>query len=125
MPIRAIRGAITVDTDTREEIAERTTHLLTTLYERNDLQHDDVVSILFTATQDLASVAPAAAARSFGLTDVPLLCAQEMPVIGSLPLCIRLMLHVDSHTPKAQLRHVFLRGATALRPELAEPGDDQ
>ena len=124
MPIRAIRGAVTVDADTREEIAERTTTLLATLYERNDLVHDDVISILFTATQDLASAPPAAAARAFGLVDVPLLCAQEMNVIGSLPLCIRLMLHVETDRPKDQLRHVFLRGATALRPELAEPGDE-
>lgn len=125
MPIRAIRGAITVDADTREEIATRTTRLLETLYERNQLNHDDVISILFTATQDLASAPPAAAARTFGLVDVPLLCAQEMPVIGSLSLCIRLMLHIETDRPKADLRHVFLRGATVLRPELAEPGDDQ
>ncbi len=125
MPIRAIRGAITVNADTREEIFERTTALLAALYERNNLVHDDVISILFTATQDLASAPPAAAARSFGLVDVPLLCAQEMPVIGSLPLCIRLMLHVETDRPKSELRHAFLRGATALRPELAEPGDDQ
>ncbi len=125
MPIRAIRGAITVDADTREEIANRTTTLLETLYERNDLHHDEVISILFTATQDLASAPPALAARAFGLVDVPLLCAQEMPVIGSIPLCIRMMLHIESDRSRDDLRHVFLRGATALRPELAEPGDDQ
>lgn len=125
MPIRAIRGAITVDADTPEEIATRTTTLLATLYERNGLVHDDVISILFTATQDLASAPPAAAARGFGLVDVPLLCAQEMPVIGSLPLCIRLMLHVETERTRDELRHVFLRGATSLRPELSEPGDDK
>ena len=125
MPIRAIRGAITVDADTREEISQRTTALLTALYERNNLVHDDIISVLFTATQDLASAPPAAAARAFGLVDVPLLCAQEMPVIGSLPLCIRLMLHVETDRAKSELRHVFLRGATTLRPELAETGDDQ
>ena len=125
MPIRAIRGAITVDADTRDEIATRTTTLLETLYERNQLEHDDVISILFTATQDLTSAPPAAAARTFGLVDVPLLCAQEMPVIGSLPLCIRLMLHIETDRQRTELRHVFLRGATVLRPELAETGDDQ
>jgi len=98
---------------------------LETLYERNQLEHDDVISILFTATQDLASAPPAAAARNFGLVDVPLLCAQEMPVIGSLSLCIRLMLHIETDRPRSELRHVFPRGATVLRPELAEPGDDQ
>ena len=125
MPIRAIRGAITVDADTREQIADRTTVLLETLYERNDLHHDQIISVLFTATQDLASAPPALAARKFGLVDVPLLCAQEMPVIGALPLCIRLMLHIETDRPRTELRHVFLRGATALRPELAEPGDDR
>lgn len=124
MPIRALRGAITVDADTPDEIARHTTALLEALYERNDLGHDDVISILFTATQDLASAPPAASARKFGLIDVPLLCATEMPVIGSLPLCIRLMLHIESDLPRDQLRHVFLRGATVLRPELAEPGDE-
>ena len=125
MPIRAIRGAITVDADTREQIADRTTVLLETLYERNDLHHDQIISVLFTATQDLASAPPALAARKFGLVDVPLLCAQEMPVIGALPLCIRLMLHIETDRPRTELRHVFLRRATALRPELAEPGDDR
>lgn len=114
-----------MDADTPEEIATRTTTLLATLYERNGLVHDDVISILFTATQDLASAPPAAAARGFGLVDVPLLCAQEMPVIGSLPLCIRLMLHVETERTRDELRHVFLRGATSLRPELSEPGDDK
>lgn len=114
-----------MDADTPEEIADRTTTLLATLYERNGLGHDDVISILFTATHDLASAPPAAAARAFGLIDVPLLCAQEMPVIGSLPLCIRLMLHVETDLEKSDLRHVFLRGATVLRPELAEEGDDR
>ena len=124
MPIRALRGAITVDADSAEEIGLRTTSLLAALYDRNDLRHDDVISILFTATEDLTAVAPAAAARAFGLVDVPLLCAQEMPVVGSLPRCIRLMLHIDTDRTRQELRHVFLRGATALRPDLAEPGDD-
>lgn len=124
MPMRALRGAITVDADTREQVAAATNVLLSTLYERNGLQHDDVISILFTATQDIASAPPAASARSFGLVDVPLLCAQEMPVVGSLPLCIRLMLHIETDRPRSELQHVFLRGATALRPELARPGDE-
>ncbi len=123
MPMRALRGAITVDSDTAHQVRTATTALLSALYERNEIGHDDVVSILFTATSDIASAPPAAAARAFGLIDVPLLCAQEMPVIGSLPLCIRLMLHVETDSPRSELRHVFLRGAVVLRPELAEPGD--
>ncbi len=123
MPVRALRGAITIDADTPDEVRRRTTDLLTKLYERNELSHDDVVSILFTATVDIRSAPPAAAARTFGLVDVPLLCAQEMDVDGSLQSCIRLMLHIETDAERADLRHVFLRGATALRPELAEPGD--
>ncbi len=124
MPLRALRAAITIDNDLPDEVRGATTSLLEVLYERNGLTHDDVVSILFTATQDIQSTPPAAAARSFGLVDVPLLCAQEMHVAGSLQMCIRLMLHIDTDAPRSELRHVFLRGATKLRPELAEPGDE-
>lgn len=124
MPLHALRAAITLDVDSPEEVMKRTTALLEALYERNGLTHSDVVSVLFTATADIASAPPAAAARNFGLLDVPLLCAAEMPVAGSLEMCIRMMLHIDSDVPRSELRHVFLRGATKLRPELAEPGDD-
>jgi chorismate mutase len=122
--MHALRAAITLDSDSQDEVRSRTTKLLETLYERNALTHDSVISILFTATNDITSAPPAAAAREFGLLDVPLLCAAEMPVKGSLQLCIRLMLHIESDMPRSDLRHVFLRGATVLRPELAEPGDD-
>lgn len=125
MALRALRGAITVDGDEATEIKGRVAQLLSTLFERNELAADDLISILFTATEDLRSVAPAAGAREFGLTDVPLLCATEMPVDGSLQRCVRLLLHIETDRPRSELRHVFLRGATALRPELAEPGDDQ
>jgi chorismate mutase len=123
MTVRALRAAITVDADEPAEIGQRTTQMLQALFDRNGLEFDDVISILFTATNDLRSMAPAAAARQFGLVDVPLLCAQEMET-DALAHCIRLMLHVETDTPKADLRHVFLRGATVLRPELAEPGDE-
>lgn len=124
MPIRALRAAITIDVDSPDEVRARTTSLLEQLYGRNNLHHDDVVSILFTATSDIRSAPPAAAARTFGLVDVPLLCAQEMDVDGSLGMCIRMMLHVETDAARDELRHVFLRGATVLRPELAEPGDE-
>ncbi|MEM7273442.1 MAG: chorismate mutase [Actinomycetota bacterium] len=124
MAVRALRGAITVDVDEPEEIRRRTVDLLTTLFDRNGLVIDDVISILFTATGDLTSLPPAAGARGFGLVDVPLLCATEMPTEGGLERCIRLMLHVESERSKAELRHVFLREATTLRPDLAEPGDE-
>ncbi len=124
MPLRALRGAITIDADTADEISARTTSLIAALYDRNGLSHDDVVSILFTATVDITSAPPARAARAFGLVDVPLLCAQEMDVEGALGMCIRLMLHIETDLARDDLRHVFMRGATALRPELAEPGDE-
>lgn len=120
----ALRGAITVDADNAAEVGSRTTQLLQTLFERNDLRHEELVSVFFTATPDIRSVAPGVAARAFGLTEVPLICVQEMAVQGSLPLCIRIMAHLDTQKTRADLRHVFLRGAVALRPELAEPGDE-
>lgn len=124
MAVRALRGAITVDVDDPAEIRRRTIELLTKLFERNDVEVDDVISVLFTATEDVTSLPPAAGARGFGLTEVPLLCAQEMSTEGGLELCIRLMLHVETEMARDDLRHVFLRRATTLRPELAEPGDE-
>lgn len=123
MAVRALRGAITVDADEAAEIKRRTVQLLSTVFERNALTADDLISALFTTTGDLRSVAPAAAAREMGLTEVPLLCAVEMPVDGSLERCVRLMLHIETDLDRSELRHVFLRGATVLRPELVEPGD--
>lgn len=125
MPVLALRGAITIDRDQPELIREATTRILETLYERNALSHDEIVSILFSATNDIRSAPPAVAAREFGLVDVPLLCTQEMDVKDSLRLCIRLMLHIETSKDRSDLNHVFLRGAVALRPELARPGDDQ
>ncbi|MFW2381537.1 MAG: chorismate mutase [Acidimicrobiales bacterium] len=124
MPTRALRGAITCDADTTDEILGQTTRLLTELFERNHIGNDCITSIFFTATSDLTAIAPAAAARGFGLTDVPLLCAQEMDVQGGLARCIRVMLHFDCDLPRSELNHVFLRAATTLRPDLAQPGDD-
>lgn len=124
MAVRALRGAITVDVDDPGEIRQRTISLLEVLFERNGLDVDDVISIFFTATSDVKSLPPAAAARAFGLVDVPLLCAQEMDSEVGLEQCIRLLLHIDTELPRQELRHVFLRGATTLRPELAEPGDE-
>lgn len=123
MAVRALRGAITVDADEVAEIKRRTGQLLEVLFERNRLDPEQVISVFFTATEDLRAVAPAAAARDFGLTEVPLICATEMPVDGALKQCVRLLLHLDTDRDRNELRHVFLRGATVLRPELCEPGD--
>jgi chorismate mutase len=124
MAVRALRGAITIDRDEPSEVKRRTIDLLRVLFERNELDSDDVISIFFTATGDVRSLPPAAAAREFGLVDVPLLCAQEMDAEVGPDRCIRLMVHVDTPRQRDELRHVFLRGATVLRPELAEPGDE-
>ena len=116
--VRALRGAITVDSDTPEQITERTCRLLETLLEANDVEHDDLISILFTTTPDVVSSFPATAARSMGLGDVPLLCASEIDVPGATPLCIRVLMHLTTDRPRDQLHHVYLEGARALRDDL-------
>ena len=120
MPVRALRGATTVDDDTPEQITERVKALMAALFERNDLANDDVISLFVTGTPDLRSHHPATAARSFGLPDVPIIGAQEMAVDGTLSHCIRVLLHVDTDRPRHSLRHVFLEGAVALRPDLTD-----
>jgi chorismate mutase len=117
--VRAIRGAITVDEDTAEAIAEGTAELVTALLERNELAPEDLVSMIFTATPDLAAEFPAAAARRLGLADVPLLCAQEIPVAGGMPRCIRVMVHCYAPADRP-VRHVYLREARQLRRDLPE-----
>ena len=92
--VRALRGATTVDADTPDQVSGRIQELLGDLLERNGLDHDDVISIVFTATGDVVSMFPAAAARAMGLGDVPLLCARELDVVGSTPRCLRVLLHV-------------------------------
>ena len=119
MPVRAIRGAITVDEDNAAQIQLHTTTLLEEIYRANGLSHDDVISVVFSATPDLKSIPPAVAGRTFGMTEIPLLCVQEMAVDGALGLCVRAMLHVETDKPRAEIVHSFLRGATVLRPDLA------
>ncbi|MGH9069010.1 MAG: chorismate mutase [Acidimicrobiales bacterium] len=120
MAVRALRGATTVDADTVEQVTRRTRALVTSLLERNDLIHDDLISMLFTATEDVVCMFPAAAARTLGLGDVPLLCARELSVVGSTPRCIRLLAHVETDRPRAALHHVYLEGARELRDDLPE-----
>ena len=120
MAVRAVRGAIQVADDTREEILEGSAELVRAVLERNDLTADDVISIVFTATPDLTAEFPAYAARLLGLTDVPLLCASEIAVPGALPRTLRLLAHVETDKPRADLRHAYLRGAAALRTDLPQ-----
>ena len=94
--------------------------LLQEILDRNDLAEDDIISILFTATEDITSTFPATAARSMGLGAVPLICARELAIVGSVPQCIRVMLHVTTERPRAQIHHVYLEGARGLRDDLPD-----
>jgi chorismate mutase len=118
--VRAIRGAIQLEVDEREHVLASTRELVTSVLAANSLTKDDVISIMFTATPDVRSEFPAVAARELGLGDVPLMCTQELNIDGAMPLVIRLMAHVNTPLPRDQISHVYLRGATALRRDLAQ-----
>ncbi|MDP9094542.1 MAG: chorismate mutase [Actinomycetota bacterium] len=118
MAVRAIRGAIQVDANDRESILAGASELVTALLERNSVDPDDLISIIFTATADLTAEFPAYAARLLGLTDVPLLCTTEIAVPGAMPRVLRLLAHLESDLARADIRHVYLRGAAALRTDL-------
>ena len=120
MKLRAIRGATCLVQDYAQEMAEAVTELLSEILVRNDVSLDELVSIFFTATPDLHSAFPAAAARGIGLADVPLMCAQELDIAGAMEKVIRVMLHVQTDTPRSEIKHVYLRGAEALRKDIAQ-----
>ena len=118
--VRAVRGAIQLDVDEREHVLSSTRELVSSVLAANSLSQADVISIMFTATADVRSEFPAVAARELGLGDVPLMCAQELAVAGAMPMVIRLMAHVNTALARDQITHVYLRGATALRRDLAQ-----
>ena len=118
MGYRGIRGAITVDANTRDAMLTATRRLLRSMIEANGVQVADLASVIFTATSDLDAVYPAVAARAMGWTEVPLLCMQEMAVAGSLRRCIRVLMHWNTDREAADVRHVYLEGARVLRPDL-------
>lgn len=120
MAVRAIRGAVQVDADEREQILDAVGELVQAVLERNGLSADDLISVVFTATPDLRAEFPAYAARRLGITDVPLLCATEIDVPEAMPRVLRLLAHVETDRPRAALRHVYLRGAAALRTDLPQ-----
>jgi chorismate mutase len=123
--IRAVRGATQVEVDDREQVLAASRELVTLVLEKNGLTADDLISVLFTATRDLASVAPALAARQLGLDEVALICAQEMWVEGSLPRVIRLLAHVETDLPRADITNVYLNGTEVLRRDVPViPGGD-
>lgn len=121
MNTRGLRGATAVESDTRENILSATTELLESILRANpSLQAKDIASAIFTVTDDIASAYPALAARQMGWDLVPMICAREIPVPGSLPLCIRALIHWNTDLPQDALKHVYLRDAVKLRPDLAE-----
>jgi chorismate mutase len=117
MRCRGIRGATTVDSNTPEAILEATTELLSELIKANDIAVADIASAVFTTTRDLNAEFPAVAANKLGWTNVALMCGHEMDVPGSLGMCLRVLLHVNTEREPHELRHIYLRGAKALRPD--------
>lgn len=116
LTVRALRGATTIDIDEPEQIHAAVAELLTALLDANTLEPAKVISALFSATPDIRSAYPAPAARAVGWSDVAMVCFQEMAVEGSLPRCIRVILHINAPADLA-LKHVYLHGARGLRPD--------
>ncbi|MFL6100727.1 MAG: chorismate mutase [Actinomycetales bacterium] len=120
MAVRAVRGAIQLERDEREHLLESVRELVRAVLDSNPFDVDDLISVIFTATQDLHSEFPALAARELGLGDVPLICTQELDITGAMPRVVRLMAHVDTDLSRAEIQHVYLRGAAELRRDLAQ-----
>lgn len=118
--IRALRGATQLTADDPVEMADAVVELVSQILERNSLSTDDLISVVFTSTPDLRSAFPAAAARTLGIGDVPLLCAQELDVAGALPRVVRVLAHATLDRPRRDVVHVYLRGAEVLRQDLAQ-----
>lgn len=119
MRFRGVRGAITVETNTEQAILDATDELLRAMTRVNDVEADDVAGVLFTVTPDLTAAFPAEACRRLsGWTYVPLMCAQEVPVPGALPRCVRVLMLVNTTKTAAEVRHIYLRDAERLRPDL-------
>ena len=118
MAVRAVRGATQLETDEREHMLERVAEMVTDVMSANGLEVDDFISVIFTATSDLVSEFPAYAARGLGFGEVPLICARELEIAGSMPRVVRMMAHVETEAPRADITHVYLHGAAALRKDL-------
>ncbi|MFK4226864.1 chorismate mutase [Streptomyces sp. NPDC019890] len=120
MAVRAVRGAVQLERDESGHMDEQVSELLTAILERNALTTDDLISVWFTATPDLHSDFPAAAARKLGIVDVPLICAQELDIVGAMPRVVRILAHIESDLPKSEIAHVYLGAAAALRKDIAQ-----
>ncbi len=118
MAVRGVRGATTVENNDSFEMIEASRVLLEEIIKRNEIKQEDMVSIFFTMTQDLDAAFPAVAARQLGITDVALMCTNEINVPGSLPKCIRILLHINTEKSNGEISHVYLNGAKILRPDL-------
>ncbi len=117
--LRGIRGATTVESNTCDAILEATRELLSAMIEANGVRQDDVASVFFSTTPDLDAEFPAVAARQLGWSHVALMCAHEMAVPGSLPMCLRILMHANTSKAQPDMQFVYLRGARVLRPDLA------
>ncbi|MFI8438775.1 chorismate mutase [Streptomyces sp. NPDC079020] len=120
MAVRAVRGAVQLERDEAGHMDEQVGALLTAVLERNSLGADDLISIWFTATPDLHSDFPAAAARGLGIVDVPLICAQELDIDGAMPRVVRILAHVETPLSRAAIQHVYLGATATLRKDIAQ-----
>lgn len=125
MAVRAIRGATQLEVDERDHLLERTTELVRAVLTENQLDVDDLISIIFTATPDVRSEFPAYAARTLGLVDVPLLCTVELDIGGAMDRVVRLLMHVETSLSRAEVTHVYLHGARNLRRDLSHVTTDE
>jgi chorismate mutase len=116
--VRAVRGATQLVSDTRDEMLDRVAEMVTEVMAANQLDVDDFISVIFTATSDLVAEFPAYAARQLGFGEIPLLCARELEIAGSMPRVVRMLAHVETDLPRGEVTHVYLHGAAALRTDL-------
>ena len=121
MSTRGIRGATTIARDTKEEVLDATRELLDEIFAQNsDLNKEDIASAFFTTTEDVSSAYPALATLQMGWDLVPMICAREIPVPDSLAMCIRVLIHWNTDKEQEEIKHVYLREAKKLRPDLIE-----
>jgi len=118
MATRGVRGATTVESNSVEATLEATRDLLAAMLKANEIEADEVASAFFTTTPDLNAEFPAVAARDIGWSHVALLCGHEMNKPGALPMCLRILLHINTDRAARDIKHVYLRGARVLRPDI-------
>lgn len=120
MTVRGVRGATMLQKNDSEEMNEAVIELLQEIFNKNTIDNKDIISIFFTSTKDLNCAFPAAAARKLGLGDVPLICSQEIDVPNSASKVVRILMHINTHLNRDEIKHIYLRGAEILRQDLAQ-----